>query len=187
MKRKINLLAFFSVLFLALLASSLSWAKEVVYMNDKEAIEWAFPKSEKVEKVFVELSREKSTDIEAKTGGRLYSSDKQIYIGRSDEEIDGYAVITNEVGKFELITFIVKLSPKLVVEKVAVMTYRESRGGEISRKRFQEQYKGKKKTDPFQINRDIISITGATMSVRAMNRGIRKVFAVIDFYLNQTN
>jgi Na+-translocating ferredoxin:NAD+ oxidoreductase RnfG subunit len=136
-----------------------------------------------VEKVGLLLSDEKKKEIEEATGGQIHESDKTIYVGTVGGKLDGYAVITNEIGKFEFITFIVKVTPKMEIEKVGVMVYRESRGGEIARKRFQQQYHGKKKTDPFRINHDIINITGATMSVRAMNRGIRKVFLVLEHYL----
>ncbi len=174
------------ILILVLSIAVPCWAKDVVYMSKAEALKWAFPKSE-VETVLIELTREQATEIEAQTEAQIYDSDKTIYIGKKAEKVVGYAVITNEIGKFEPITFIVKLTPKLSVEKIAVMVYRESRGGEISRKRFQGQYKGKKKTDPLMINRDIINITGATMSVRSVNRGIRKVFALMDHYLQHAS
>ncbi len=163
---------------------SSSWAKDTVYMTEQEAVKWAFPATAKIEEVEVSLSEEQKKEIEAATGGSLHESDKKIYIGTLNGKLNGYAVITNEIGKFEFITFILKVTPKMEIEKVGVMVYRESRGGEIARKRFQQQYQGKKKTDPFKINHDIINITGATMSVRAMNRGIRKVFGVLEHYLN---
>lgn len=38
--------------------------------------------------------------------------------------------------------------------------------------------------DPSRINKDIINITGATMSVRSMSAGIKRVLVLIDeFYL----
>lgn len=162
---------------------SLSWAKDTVYMTQEEAVKWAFSAAAAIEEAKVVLSPAEKKEIEAATGGALYASDDKIYIGTVSGKLDGYAMITNEIGKFEFITFIVKVTPKMEIEKVGVMVYRESRGGEINRKRFQQQYHGKKKTDPFKVNHDIINITGATMSVRAMNRGIRKVFALLDHYL----
>jgi len=160
-----------------------SYAAHVVYMNEKEALEWAFPKADQIEEKVLTLTREESTEIEAETNARVYEGDKKIYNGKKGEKVQGYAVITNEIGKFELITFIVKVTPNLKVEKVALMVYRESRGGEIVRKRFLNQYKGKRRSSPLRINHDIINITGATMSVRSMNRGIRKVLVLIEDYL----
>ena len=41
-------------------------------------------------------------------------------------------------------------------------------------KRFNVQYEGKTVLDPVRINKDIINISGATMSVRSMSAGIKR-------------
>jgi hypothetical protein len=46
------------------------------------------------------------------------------------------------------------------------------------------QYEGKTVSDPVRINKDIINISGATMSVRSMSAGIKRGLVLIDeFYL----
>ena len=65
------------------------------------------------------------------------------------------------------------------VESVHVMVFRESRGGEVRRRRFLAQYDGKSLRSPIRINRDIVGVTGATLSVRAMNAGVKKSLAVV--------
>jgi hypothetical protein len=42
------------------------------------------------------------------------------------------------------------------------------------------QYDGKSIGNPIRINRDIIGITGATLSVRAMNAGVKKALAIVE-------
>jgi hypothetical protein len=37
------------------------------------------------------------------------------------------------------------------------------------------QYRGKSSADPIRINRDIVNISGATMSVQALNFSVRKL------------
>ena len=68
------------------------------------------------------------------------------------------------------------------ITNIAVLVYRESRGGEIAKKRFLYQFLGKSLKNPIRINKDIINITGATMSVQYMCAGVRKVLAVINEY-----
>lgn len=87
----------------------------------------------------------------------------------------GYALVTEEKGKYRPITFMVGITPDLRVQDIAVMVYRESRGGEVRSKRFLAQYAGKRATDPLQVNRDIINVTGATISVRSINAGVHRV------------
>ena len=57
------------------------------------------------------------------------------------------------------------------------MVYRETRGGDVKRERFLSQYRGKTVRDPISTNRDIINISGATLSVRSMNAGVKRVLA----------
>lgn len=94
----------------------------------------------------------------------------------------GYAVTADEVGKFYPITFLVGVDIDLRVKGVRVLVYRESHGGGVRRMRFLRQYRGKSLSDPIRRHRDIISISGATLSVDALNRGVKKIL----FLLNTT-
>ena len=70
------------------------------------------------------------------------------------------------------------------VSNVELLVFRESRGSEVRTKRFNVQYEGKTASDPVRLNKDIIIISGATMSVRSMTAGIKRVLVLVDeFYL----
>ncbi len=99
-----------------------------------------------------------------------------------DGKFLGYAVITEELGKYRPITFIVGVRPDFSVEKVAVMVYRESHGGQVRLPRFLYQYRGKTLRDPIQTYRDIVNISGATISVNSLNRGVKKVLYFVTTY-----
>ena len=101
-----------------------------------------------------------------------------------DNVVVGYAAIGAEVGKFYPITFIVGVDTEYRVVGVRVLVYRESHGGDVKRGRFLRQYRGKDLGDPIAINRDIINISGATLSVGALNRGVRKVLFMLQAFRN---
>lgn len=82
--------------------------------------------------------------------------------------------VASELGKYLPFEFLVALDAHGRVEDVVVMNYRESRGGEVRRMRFLEQYRGKSVTSPVRLNRDILGIAGATLSAWAVNRGVKK-------------
>ena len=114
--------------------------------------------------------------------GRDFADDSlQVYIAydRADQVL-GRAVVSDEIGKYRPITFMVGLDGDFAVTGAAILVCRESRGGEVRRGRFLRQYRGKSANDPIRINRDIINITGATMSVRALNFGVRKVILLTE-------
>lgn len=150
-----------------------------VYLTEPEALEEAFPNG----KIFLRDTLRLSPEQVAQGWEHVRAPVDSLYPVRLayDEKgrFLGYAMIMNEVGKYEPITFIVAITPDFKVKKVAIMVYRESRGGEVRYPRFLYQYKGKTMRDPLQTRRDIINISGATLSVRAVNRGVRKALFVI--------
>jgi len=82
------------------------------------------------------------------------------------------AWIFDEVGKEEPITagFVVSEGK---ITQVRVITYRESRGGEVRYPAYLKQYQGVELQADNYLNRHIDGISGATLSVNAMNRMAR--------------
>lgn len=105
----------------------------------------------------------------------------QVY-SNSSQELTGFAIQTEELGKYRPITMLIAAEPDFTVAGVRILVYRESRGGEVARKRFLHQYRGKSLQNPIRINRDIINISGATISVRGVNAGVRKSLAILQRY-----
>ncbi len=92
----------------------------------------------------------------------------------------GWAVATDEIGLHEPITMLVSVTAGREVGPVRVLVFRESRGGEVRRKRFLEQFLGKTRADPLRLTRDIDAVTGATYSSRAVTAGVKRVLALVD-------
>ena len=68
--------------------------------------------------------------------------------------------------------------PEGAISDVELLVFREARGSEVGRKRFNAQYEGKTVSDPIRINKDIINISGATMSVRSISAGVKRVLVL---------
>jgi len=82
--------------------------------------------------------------------------------------------VASEVGKHNPFDFLVGLNRERKVEGIVILNYREARGGDVRRARFLRQFEGKALSDAVSVNRDIIGISGATLSSRAVTRGVRK-------------
>jgi len=82
------------------------------------------------------------------------------------------AWILDEIGKTEPITTGVVVNGGQV-ERVRVLVYRESRGGEVHREAYVRQYDAARLTDDDALDRPIDGITGATLSVYALNRQVK--------------
>ena len=81
------------------------------------------------------------------------------------------AWILDEIGKTESITTGIVVN-RGRVERVSVLVYRESRGGEVHREAFVRQYEAAGLDPENRLDRYIDGITGATMSVSALNRQV---------------
>jgi hypothetical protein len=82
------------------------------------------------------------------------------------------AWILDEIGKTEPITTGIVVENERV-ERVRVLVFRESRGGEVHREAFVRQYHGATMDRRFRLDQPVDGITGATMSVDALNKQVR--------------
>ena len=152
----------------------------VTHLSLDAALKKVFPKADETLETKVSLDPEQEKRVRARVGHPLLQTEYVIYIGKHKGSVLGYAMVDEEIGKYHPITSIIGVSPQGKVLGVAIMVYRESRGGEVSRRRFLAQYDGKTSRDPIRTRRDILSISGATMSVNAISTQVRKVLAIVD-------
>lgn len=82
------------------------------------------------------------------------------------------AWILDEIGKTEPITSGVIVADGRV-EHVRVLVFRESRGGEVHRQAFTRQFDAAVLQSDGSLDRPIDGITGATLSVQALNRQVK--------------
>lgn len=155
-----------------------------VFMSEEEAVKIVLPKSQRVRKEVIQLTPDKKDFIEQRIGWKFPERAFEVYIGETGGKIDGYAMVHNTIGKHKHMTYMVGVDAEGACSDVELLVFREARGSEVGRKRFNVQYEGKTVLDPIRINRDIINITGATMSVRSISAGVKRVLVLIDeFYL----
>ena len=155
---------------------------EEVYLTPDEAPRTLFPEGVSVVKRVVTVTPELRARVEkliAPTQPSLWEGAVPVYIISGGDGVVGYAVVVNEIGKHRPITFVVGITPDEKVRGVEIMVYREPKGGEVRMKGFLKQYRGKDLAQPILTGRDITSISGATLSVRAVNRGTKKALALV--------
>jgi uncharacterized protein with FMN-binding domain len=85
--------------------------------------------------------------------------------------------ILDEIGKERNITTGIVIEDQ-AIKLVKVIVYRESRGGQVQNTRFTQQYYRKQAQS--NLNKEIDSISGATLSVNALNKQVK-----LALWLNQ--
>jgi hypothetical protein len=197
--------AVWSVSFLALCIVTLSpaWAAERIwdgelrrylneeelnhleeFMSEEEAVKIILPKSQRIRKETLRLSPDQKHVVESRIGWKFPEESFDVYVGETGTTVDGYALVQNTIGKHRAMTYMVGVDGKGRVTDFELLVFREAKGSEVGRKRFNSQYEDKTVHDPIRINKDIINISGATMSVRSLSAGVKRVLVLVDeFYL----
>lgn len=97
---------------------------------------------------------------------------------------DGSWFIVDEVvGKHEMITYAVALSPLGAVTGIEILEYVESYGYEVAEAQWRKQFIGKTAADPIKLNQDIQNIGGATLSCKHLTDGVKRVAVLYDIAL----
>ena len=152
-------------------AQSIKLAAEK-YLND--LIDISEMKFEKLR-----LEREMKFKIENETGRKLFGD--FVYYWQIKSVGDKYfsALLDNAMGKSQPITFIVVFDENKKIFSVSIIKYRESHGGEVQNKAWLREFEGKDFKSDFRPGADIDAISGATISVNSVSRGIKNLAILI--------
>jgi thiamine biosynthesis lipoprotein ApbE len=151
-----------------------------VLLTKVQALELAFPGCETALEIRFLLDEAAQARLREALRRDLGEKGFLVYLGLRDGRLDGFAVITNEIGKTEPITMLVAAEADGRIRRCAVMVYRESHGGEVRSRRFLAQFEGRTLADPIQVHRDVIHVSGATLSSVALCAGTRKVLTLLE-------
>ncbi len=114
--------------------------------------------------------------------GKCFNGQKEytFYFGAKDGKPFRAAVILEAPGKWGPIQFIVAIGLDAKVTDVIVMRYTETRGRPIARKSFLKQFIGKTGKDALVLNKDVVAISGATISSQATACTVKEAIALYE-------
>ncbi|HEY3064913.1 MAG TPA: FMN-binding protein [Methylomirabilota bacterium] len=155
--------------------------QEGVFLRPEDAPRQLFPDGGDVQERTVEATPALRERVRALLGGppSLWELAYRIFTVRRAAAPLGFVIVVEEIGKHRPITYAVAVTPTGTVHDLAVLAYREAYGGEVKEPRFLRQYRGKGLSAPLLPYRDIVNISGATLSVEATGRAARKAIAVL--------
>ena len=128
-------------------------------------------------------------DLKKQTENQVHQKffSEYIYLWEICEQdsLKGFAVLDNTYGKSQPITFLVIFSPTGKIIRVDVIRYREPYGGAVGSRNWLNQFTGKSGSDGFKVDKDIDSITGATISVNSVTRGVYKLTLMMEHIISE--
>ena len=153
-------------------------AMATVYLSPEQAIGVIFPgrKVGDFKATGLKPSGEQRKAIKAQTG--LSVRDKEIRVWTAADGTRMY--VDQVVGKHDFITFATGIGADGKVRGVEILEYRETYGGEVRRPEWRKQFQGKSSASGFKLGKDIMNISGATLSSHSITDGVYRLLALRD-------
>jgi hypothetical protein len=158
----------------ALLLGASGLAQAQTFYTARTVLALFFPSSQRVTYRRFELNAELRGKLAQRLGVPVAKEAYTFYYALTGDKLDGYALIDEAMGQYMPITYAIKFSPQGAVQQVEIMVYRENYGSEVTDARFRKQFVGKTAADPLLLDSDIVAVSGATLSSRALTGGLRR-------------
>lgn len=139
-----------------------------------------FKSSDHVGYVRVPLSAAERERLSARLGRERLKSEYTVFVAKTQQRIDGYALFDEQLGQHEPISFATFFDPAGRVTRVEVVAYREPYGDGIRAERFRRQFVGRGAQSRFRTGEDIDIVSGATISSRSMCIAVERAAVILE-------
>lgn len=154
------------------------------YLSVEQAQREFFPTADRFENHDLRLSDAERELIEKKSGVKVRLSQQKVWRAWKGKAELGYFLVDEVYGKHEFITYAVALDKAGAVNQVQILEYRESYGGEVRNPGWLKQFVGKDAKAQIQLEKDILNISGATLSCKHVTDGVRRLLATFEVKLH---
>lgn len=155
------------------------------YLTVQEAQKLAFPTANRFVEANVIFKPADAEAIEKLSGQRVRTRGEQVWKAQNGDRLLGFFILDYVIGKHLVIDYAIALEPDGKIKQVEILQYREPYGGEIRNPDWLAQFVGKSSKDELEVNKDIINISGATLSSRHVTQGIKRVLAFYEICLKE--
>jgi hypothetical protein len=145
------------------------------YMSVDQARALIFPLADEYVAKPVQLTAEQMQEIDKLSGVPGRTAQQQVWQALSKGRMIGWFFVDQVIGKHELITYAVGINADGSVRQFQIIEYLEAYGYQVRELKWREQFVGKTAESPLQVGTDIGNIGGATLSVRHITDGIKRL------------
>ncbi len=162
---------------LVVLAVGAGQAAGHVYLTQQQAIDRAFPSPQRVERRTLFLDPEQTRQAAELAGAPIESRIVPYYVGSRDGQVTGYAYFDTHLVRNLQETILILVSPEGGIARIEVVSFDEP-DDYLPVDRWLQQFSGRLLDDELSLKRGIRSMTGATLSARAVTQAARRVLAL---------
>ena len=138
-----------------------------------------FPGAHQTRLIVLPITFEEKSRFKQQAGMELARDSLEVIVAADPDTCIGYGVLDEVRGKEQPITYLVSVDRSLVIRDVDILAYRESYGGEVGNRSWLRQFDGKHPGDSIRPGKEIKSITGATISARAITMGVNRTLLLL--------
>lgn len=153
-----------------------AWAAD--YLTVEQAQHALIPQAQAFAAFPVTLNAAQLAQIRRLSGTPQRTNQPRIWRALHGSATIGWVIVDEVIGKHEFITYATAISPDGHVLGVEILSYRETKGGQVRDPRWRDRFRGKTLADPFRLNQDIPNISGATLSSRNITDGVKRLLAI---------
>lgn len=166
------------LLLLPVLAAAPYPAAATDYLSVAEAQHVLLPQADRFVPYSVTLSGTQREQIRKIAGTPQRTATPSVWRAMAGGRQTGWMIVDEVIGKHEFITYATAISMDGRVTGVEILSYRESKGGQVRNAKWRQLFRGKTVRDQFKLNKDIPNISGATLSCRNITDGVKRLLAV---------
>ncbi len=169
---------------LALLSVATPQCIAAQYMTVQQARGLIFDQAVDFVAAPVELTTEQVDKLTQASGVKSRSPKQPVWkaMGPNGKFL-GWFIIDQVIGKHELITYALGVTPEGTMKQFQVIEYREAWGSQVRLLAWRDQFVGKTSASLLRVGSDIENISGGTMSANSMTNGIKRLLFFHDLYL----
>jgi len=148
------------------------------YMSVEQARMLIFPQADEYVIATVQLTPEQMAQIDKLSGVPGRSPNQQVWQALSKGKLIGWFFVDQVLGKHEMITYALGINADGTVRQFQIIEYLEAYGYQVREPKWRDQFVGKTAESTLQVGGDIGNISGATLSVRHMTDGIKRLLVL---------
>ena len=114
---------------------------------------------------------------------KFFRNELNVWKIQMSDSTYNYAILDNVKGKSMPITFLTIFNSNKQLTNTSIIKYREAYGGEVRSKSWLKQFSNYSDTSNYKIGNGISGISGATISVHSVSKGIHKLSLIIGYII----
>ena len=175
----------FLLLILSLFFSGFSVLSAGIVEDVESKLIFKYGKKIEIQHTKIKIPGELKNEIQNKVKQKFFRDQIHTWFIILNDSTTHTAMLDNTIGKSMPITFLVILTQEGFIEQTEIIKYREPYGGEIQNENWTSQFTGKNSDSKFGLGSEIQGISGATISVNSVTKGIQKLILLFPYIESQ--